>query len=174
MARVCRLGEADAAVVGREFIARMDPPARRPLFDPAAVIEACDRALERQNVPGDRKGTVLEVDGRPIDRFVSELDDAVMHAAFESLRESVYREREILLSDLLTQASAAGNGDRFPVAVAMAVFQCLVDRRVSEKHRVRIDLPDPDGRIAVDLSAGRRYRGHELRLVFGASGGRSR
>jgi len=174
MARVCRLEETDAADVGREFIARMDPPARRPLFDPAAVIEACDRALERRNVPGDRKGTVLEVDGRSIDRFVSELDDAVMHAAFETLYDTVHRKGEIRLSDFLTRAAAAGNGDRFPVAAAMAVFQCLVDRRVSEKHRVRIDLPDPGGRIAVDLSAGRRYRGHELRLVFRASGERGR
>ncbi|WP_054699638.1 hypothetical protein [Desulfosarcina cetonica] len=33
MRRLCRLGEEDAARVGTEFIARIDPPAQRPLFD---------------------------------------------------------------------------------------------------------------------------------------------
>ncbi len=145
---------------------------RAKLHRLAELLERLNNGL--MTLSGDRKGAVLEVDGRPIDRFVSELDDAVMHAAFGTLRDTVRQKGEIRLSDLLTRAAAAGNGDRFPVAVAMAVFQCLVDRRVSEKHRVRVELSDLDERIAVDLSAGRRYRGHELRLAFWASGGRGR
>jgi hypothetical protein len=86
MRRLCRLDEEDAARVGAEFIARIDPPAQRTLFDPAAVIEACDRALERQNVPGDRSQPVHEIDGSPIRRFESELNDRLMHEAFELLQ----------------------------------------------------------------------------------------
>jgi hypothetical protein len=164
MERICRMPEADAARVGTEFIARIDPPAQRPLFDPAAVIEACDRALERQNVPGDRSQAVLEVDGTMIARFATELTEPLMHEAFEMLHVVVRREGEVRLSGLLSAAAASGRGALFPVAVAMAVFQCLVDRRLAEKFRIRVAMTDPEERIRVALSAGRRYRGHELVL----------
>jgi hypothetical protein len=164
MERVFRMAETDAARIGTEFIARIDPPAQRPLFDPAAVIEACDRALERQNVPGDRNQAVLEVDGTAVARFATELTEPLMHQAFAMLHATVRREGEVRLSGLLSDAVASGNGALFPVAVAMAVFQCLVERRLADKFRIRVEMMDPEERIAVDLPAGRRYRGHELAL----------
>jgi hypothetical protein len=164
--RIFRMGEEDAARIGTELIARIDPPAQRPLFDPAAVIEACDRALERQNVPGDRNQTMLEVDGAPMERFVPELDEPVMRQAFAMIHTAVGRKGEIRLSTLLADAAASGNGELLPVAVAMAVFQCVVDRRQAHKYRIRVEMPDPEGRIGIELSAGRRYWGHELLLKF--------
>jgi hypothetical protein len=172
MGRIFRLTEEDAARVGDEFMARIDPPARRALFDPAAVIEACDRALERQNVPGDHSQVVLEIDGEPIQRFEPELSDLLMQKAFERIHTLVRQEKEIRLSTLLETAAASPYGDLFPVATAMAVFQCVVDRRLSHKHSMRIALPDPDGRIGIELGAGRRYRGHELILKFRTPTGR--
>ena len=169
MRRLCRLGEEDAARVGTEFIARIDPPAQRTLFDPASVIEACDRALERQNVPGDRSQPVHEVDGTAIQRFVSELSERQMVDAFELLHDNVRFEGEVLLSRLLETASrrstGSADGGLLAVAVAMAVFQCTVARRLAARHRVRVEVPDPDKRVIVNLCAGHRYRGHELRLI---------
>ncbi len=169
MRRLCRLGEDDAARVGREFIARIDPPAQRTLFDPASLIEACDRALERRNVPGDRRQPVYEFDGTPIQRFIPELDERQMHAAFELLHDQVGSEGGILLSRLLKAAAQRSDGSDagglLPVAVAMAVFQCTVERRLAIRHRIRVELPDPDQRVMVDLCTGRRYRGHEIRLI---------
>ena len=171
MGRIFRLGETDAARVGEEFIARIDPPIKRALFDPAAVIEACDRALERQNVAGDHSQAVLEVDGEPVCRFQPELSDRLMVQAFENMHTRVQRQRELPLSNLLETASVSPDDDLFPVAMAMAVFQCLVERRLAYKHRIRILLPDPEARIAIDLGAGRRYHGHELLLTHMRSSG---
>jgi hypothetical protein len=169
MRRVCRLGEDDAARVGTEFIARIDPPAQRTLFDPAAVIEACDRALERQNVPGDRSQAVHEIDGTPIQRFMPELSERLMREAFEILHDRVLADGEILLSRLLEtvvrRGAAPADGALLPVAVAMAVFQCTVERRLARRHRIRVVMLDPDLQVRVDLGAGRRYRGHELRFL---------
>ncbi|BBO84018.1 hypothetical protein DSCO28_45840 [Desulfosarcina ovata subsp. sediminis] len=169
MRRLCRLGEDDAARVGTEFIARIDPPAQRPLFDPAAVIEACDRALERQNVPGDRSLPIHEIDGSPIQRFISELSERQMQRAFALVHDRLQSDSEILLSGLLEAASqravAKEGDDLLPVAVAMAVFQCTVERRLAARYRIRLEVLDPDRRVMVDLCAGRRYRGHELRLI---------
>ena len=162
--RIFRMAETNAAAVGAEFIARIDPPTRISLFDPASVIEACDRALERQNVPGDRNQAVLEVDGVPIDRFESELDEAIMGQAFGMIYDTVRERGEVWLSVLLADAVAAEKGELFPVAVAMAVFQCLVERRIAKRFRVRVEMPDSEERIGVDLPAGRRYWGHELVL----------
>jgi hypothetical protein len=47
----------------------------------------------------------------------------------------------------------------------MAFFQCLVERRLALRHRLKVERPDPDRRVTVALSAGRRYRGHELRMI---------
>jgi hypothetical protein len=169
MRRLCRLDEEDAARVGAEFIARIDPPAQRTLFDPASVIEACDRALERQNVPGDRSQPVHEIDGSPIQRFESELNDRLMHEAFELLHDTVRADTEVLLSRLLEAASdhadGAHDGGLLPVAVAMAVFQCTVERRLAARHRIRVAVSDPELRVTVPLCAGRRYRGHDIRLI---------
>jgi hypothetical protein len=76
---------------------------------------------------------------------------------------------EVLLSRLLEAASecAAGadDGGLLPVAVAMAVFQCTVERRLAARHRIRVAVPDSDQRVTVPLCAGRRYRGHDIRLI---------
>ncbi len=164
LGRIFSMAEVDAARVGSEFIARIDPPAQRPLFDPAAVIDACDRALERQNVPGDRNQVVLEVDGVSVERFVPRLDEAVMRRAFEMIYMALDRKGDIRLSTLLTDAAASENGGLLSVAVAMAVFQCVVDRRLAQKFRIHVKMPDTGQRIELDLPAGRRYRGHELLL----------
>jgi hypothetical protein len=169
MRRLCLLVEADAAAVGTEFIARLDPPPQRPLFDPAALIEACDRALERRNVPGDRRHSVHEIDARPAKGFVPDLDEEQMRAAFETLHDAVTREKEVLLSHLLEEVSkrsgSPGKDPLFPAAIAMALFQCLVERRLALRHRLKVERPDPHRRVSVALCAGRRYRGHELRMI---------
>ena len=169
MRRLFRLAEDDAAQVGTEFIARIDPPAPRTWFDPASVIEACDRALERQNVPGDRRQSVHEIDGTPIQRFMPELSDQLMIQAFELVRDTVRSAGKTLLSQLLEAAShPAAAPDRdglLPVAVAMALFQCTVERRLADRHRIRVMGLDPPRRVRVNLRAGRRYRGHDLLLL---------
>lgn len=170
MQRLCRLGEDDAAQVGTEFIARIDPPAQRPLFDPAAVIEACDRALERQNVPGDRRQPINEIDGTPVQRFISELSERQMQHAFALVHDTVRSDGEILLSGLLDavshRAAAVDDDALLPVAVAMVVFQCTVEGRLAARYRIRVEVLDPDQRVRVDLCDGRRYCGHELRLIY--------
>lgn len=168
--RVFSMAEADAVNVGTEFIARIDPPRQRPIFDPAAVIEACDRALERKNGAEDRRQTLVEVDGASIERFIPDLDNTIMEQAFDMLHNTVKEKGEIRLSHLLEKSAnrdaAAGFGTLFPVAVAMAVFQCTVEPRIARFHQVRVEMPDPDNRIECFLPAGRKYRGHELHLQF--------
>lgn len=164
--RIFRLDENHAALIGTEFIARIDPPARRTLFDPAAVIEACDRALEKQQMAGDHSQAMIEVDGKPILRFQPDLSDQLMLEAFEMLQGEVVREKEVLVSTLLKKAAQSTTSDLFAVAVAMGIFQNLVDPRLAQKHNLSISLLDPDSRIAVDLGGGRLYRGHELRVKY--------
>jgi hypothetical protein len=160
--RIFKLEEKHAAFIGTEFIARIDPPARRTLFDPAAVIEACDRALERQNMTGDHSQAMIEVDGEPILRFKPDLSDQLMVEAFEMLQGEAAKEKEVLLSTLLENAARLPRNDLFPVAVAMGIFQSLVDQRLARKHNLSISLPESDTRISVDLGGGRLYHGHEL------------
>jgi hypothetical protein len=177
MTRIFPMEEAEAAKLGEEFIARIDPPQRRPLFDPAAVIEACDRALERQNIPGDRNRKVLEVDGVPIEQFKSELSDELMRQAFGMIHSTVHQSGEIRLSSLLKEAAVsenAKNNEWFPVAAAMAVFQAVIEPVLAKQYRIQVTLPDPDKRIGVDLSAGRRYWGHELVLKYRSVSGRQK
>ena len=172
MRRVLSMAEADAANVGTEFIARIDPPGQRPIFDPAAVIEACDRALERKNGEEDRRQAVVEVDGASIERFVPDLDDPIMEQAFAMLHDTIQNKGVIRLSRLLEQSitdqAVAGFGVMFPVAVAMAVFQCVVEPRIARFHQIRVEMPDPESRIELHLPAGRKYRGHELNLQLRA------
>ncbi len=163
--RICTLAETDAARIGDEFIARIDPPARRPLFDPAAIIEACDRALERQKVAGDSRQAMMEVDAEPVARFVPELDEPLMRRAFARLRAAVRHGDEIRLSRFLAETTAAADTELLPVAMVMAVFQCLVERRIAERHRLQVRQAEPETLMAVDLAGGRRYRGHELLLA---------
>ncbi|MGM0453912.1 MAG: hypothetical protein ACQERN_12170 [Thermodesulfobacteriota bacterium] len=170
MRRVLSMAENDAANVGTEFIARIDPPGQRPIFDPAAVIEACDRALERKNGADDRRQTVVEVDGASIERFVPDLDETIMEQAFVMLHDTVKKKGEIRLSRLLEKSmigeAVAEFGVIFPVAVAMAVFQCVVDPRIARFCQIQVKMLDTESRIERLLPAGRKYRGHELYLKF--------
>ncbi|WP_028581801.1 hypothetical protein [Desulfogranum japonicum] len=166
MGRILRLEEQQAAQIGKEFIARIDPPAKKALFDPASVIEACDRALERLQTTDDHHQKILEVDGEAMSRFVPELNEELMQNAFEMLYKRVGKEREVQMSDLLTEAGQFSEDELFPAATAMGVFQCLVDRRIAEKHSLKVQLPDPNSRVAIDIGAGRRYHGHELTLKY--------
>ena len=160
--KVFKLEEQHAASIGREFIARIDPPARRTLFDPAAVIEACDRALEKQNNARDQGQAVIEVGGESIICFKPDLSEQLMVEAFEMLQNEVAGEKEIPVSILLKKAVHSSKDDLFPVAVAMGIFQSLVDHRLARKHSLSICLPDLESRISVDLGGGRLYHGHEL------------
>ncbi|MDM8517187.1 hypothetical protein QUF76_13380 [Desulfobacterales bacterium HSG16] len=174
MQRVCTASEQDAACIGREFIARFDPPARRPLFDPALIIEACDRALERQQTPWDRMQQEKEIESKIVERYTPELTEPVMNAAFDLLRTRVRQSGEILLSEVLNQAVEAqnpeGRGTEYssflPLALAMAVFQCIADKRIAEKHRLRVELKNPESRFSMNLPDESRYRGHELILSW--------
>jgi hypothetical protein len=40
-------------------------------------------------------------------------------------------------------ADGAHDGGLLPVAVAMAVFQCTVERRLAARHRIRVAVPIP-------------------------------
>ncbi len=164
MGRILQLEETQATQIGKEFIARIDPPAKKSLFDPASVIEACDRALERLQATDDQSQKIQEVDGHTTHRFAPELNDELMQEAFELLHNRVGLEKEIQVSALLTEAGNTSDGDLFPAAAAMGVFQCLVDRRLADKHCISVQLPDPEARVAVDLGPDRRYHGHELTL----------
>lgn len=162
LGKIFKLEEEHAASIGREFIARIDPPAKRTLFDPAAVIEACDRALERQNMARDHGQAMIEVDGEPVICFKPDLSEQLMAGAFAMLQSEVAEKKEIPVSNLLRKAAHSTQDDLFPVAVAMGIFQSLVDPRLARKHSLSISLPDPNSRISVDLGGGRLYHGHEL------------
>ncbi|MCW7753527.1 hypothetical protein OOT00_05935 [Desulfobotulus sp. H1] len=164
MERIFSLDEENAARMGKEFIARINPPAQRPLFDPASVMEACERALERRNPPGDQTQVLLEVDGEPLICFQPELNEKVMQQAFHLIHHLLGRKKELRLGQVLEQALTESDESLFPVATAMAVFQCLVEKRIADRYGIHVDMPDPQSRITMDLGSGRRYRGHELRL----------
>ncbi|WP_300668173.1 hypothetical protein [Desulfoluna sp.] len=164
--RVCGMGEEDAAQLGREFISRFDPPVRPLLFDPASIIDAIERALDRQNPEGGKGQAVQEIDGVPIETYQSELTDELMACAFERLGTSVHKDGVVQLSELFTEAAkGAEEATLLPVAIAMGVFQCLVDPRIAERFGVQVLLVDPGQSFTMDLPGGRRYRGHNLTLV---------
>ncbi|MDE1460842.1 hypothetical protein [Spartinivicinus poritis] len=160
--------EAQAAAVGVEFIARFDPPLRQPLFDPGSMIDAIDRALERQNASGDIYQQVEEAAAELIEYFQPELNDALMGEALKLLFNTVAGE-PVLLSQLLTQAAAPPTPltdelqSLLPIAMAMQVFQCVVDHRLAEKYHLQIE-PQADQHVRLLLPDGRLYRGHELLL----------
>ena len=168
MRRICLLTEENAARIGEEFIAQVNPPAQRSLFDPASIIEACSRALDRQQSTGDRKQPFEEINHPSNSQFSSELSPRQMEHAFELMHHEVRSQGEISLSQLF-QATSQPQGDQedelLPVAMAMAVFQCTVEHRLAARHRVQVKTINPERRVTIDLCAGRRYRGHELRLI---------
>ena len=164
MHRVCGLAEAPAAGLGNCFIAGVDPPRCRPLFNPAAVMAACDRALERYAVAGDTVQPLQEIEDRPIERYAAELTAPVVKKGFAFLCSGVRPPSGVLLSELLTDAVAAADRETslLPVAVAMALFHCITDEKTA--HRWGMDIRKKAGadKITVTLADGRRYRGDEL------------
>jgi hypothetical protein len=163
--RLLRLNETDAAQIATRFIARFDPPARRGLFDPAAVIEACDRALDRQGVGGEGRQVIQQIDGTGIDRFKSELKDDIMREAFGWLRNRLEGQpRPAALSRLLKLAARQQDRPLFAIAVAMAVFQCLIDQRIAVRQGLEIWMEDAQARFELNLPDNRLYWGHELSL----------
>ncbi|WP_163833688.1 hypothetical protein [Spartinivicinus ruber] len=159
--------EEHAAAVGVEFIARFDPPLRQPLFDPGSMIDAIDRALERQSASGDLYQQVEEEAAELIEYFQPELNDALMGEALKLLFTTVAGE-PILLSQLLAQAAEQPTLAEeiqllLPIAMSMLVFQCVVDHRLAEKYHLDIE-PQADQHVRLLLPDGRLYRGHELLL----------
>ncbi|VVS90898.1 hypothetical protein [Desulfoluna spongiiphila] len=161
--RVARLEEHDAARVGREFIARFDPPTRPSLFDPATLMDAMDRFLERMSGPQEKQRAVCEIDGEDLETYHSELTDELMASAGAFMRNAVHKEGFLALSDLMERS--CDNGTPMAVAAAMTVFQCFVDPRTAEKNRVQVRLADTESRFSTRLPDGRLYRGHNLALV---------
>ncbi len=166
MRRVSLMEENHAAETGLGFIARLDPPVRKPLFDPATLIEAAERLLERKLALGDNSQPVHEIDGNPLERYASELTEGLMGEAFEVLHKNVAPGTEITMTKLLEKTAETGENHLLPVAVAMAVFQCIADRRISEKNFIKIELVNTGDSISFKLPDGRLYRGHELILKF--------
>jgi len=161
--RVSSMEENAAAKVGREFIARFDPPTRISLFDPATLMDAMDRFLERMSGPQEKQRAVHEIDGIELETYRSELTDELMASAGAFLRNAVHKEGFLALSDFIERAS--DHGAPMAVAAAMTVFQCFVDPRTAEKNRVQVRLADTESRFATRLPDGRLYRGHNLALV---------
>ncbi len=165
--RVCQMGEEDAARLGREFISRFDPPVRPLIFDPASMIDAIERALERQNAEGGRGQAVQEIDGIALKRYQPELTDELMARAFHYLGTVVHKKGGLQLSNLFTQLPPE-DAHHLSVAIAMGVFQCLVDPRIAQRFGVQVRLVDPLQIFTVDFPCGRRYRGHDLMLAPGS------
>lgn len=167
--RLFATAEEHAAQIGEEFIARFDPPLRQPLFDPGSVIEAIDRALERQNAAGDIYQQVEEEAADLIEYYQPELSDELMGEALKLLFTAVDGQ-SVLLSQLLAKATepAISLSDSakplLPIAVAMMIFQCIADHRLAEKYHLLIE-PQPELNIRLVLPDGRLYRGHELLLT---------
>ncbi len=154
-----------AADIGREFIARFDPPVIHPIFDPASVMMACDRALERQTRPQSPSQAILEIEKQPVDSFKSQLSSQIMDQAFNFLTKRVHAAEKINLSHILNDACKEKETLFFPVAVAMAVFHCMVDPFQSSKWAIRVILPTPKTLFTQRLPDQRKYRGHELLLI---------
>ncbi len=169
MRRVCLMEESDASATGREFIAIFDPPVCRPLFDPGTLIDAMEILLEKRIAAGDNRQAVHEIDGESLELYAPELSEALMGDAFSVLHQNVKPQTQLLMSELLETAAQKGDNDLLPVAVAMAVFQCIADRRTADKNYIGIELVSPAKNIRYQLPDGRLYRGHELLLTFRGS-----
>ena len=165
LTRLAGLSPEDGARLGREFMARFDPPVTPPLFDPASVMEACDRALERQTQALERGVTVQEIEETPLAQFQSDLTPERMAEAFEFVSHELQSHGAVVLSRLLERACDTADSPLQPVAVAMAVFQCLVDPYYGEKWQIHIALEQPETLFTTTLPDQRRYRGHQLRIT---------
>ncbi len=164
LTRLASLSPENGAAIGHEFMARFDPPVGRPLFDPASVMEACDRALERQTQALEKGTTVQELDNTPLARFESCLTREIMDHGFDFLTVQLRDQGPAPLSRLLDLACDAGELPLLPVAVAMAVFHCLVDPYYGEKYQFQVVVKQPETLFTLELTDQRTYRGHELIL----------
>ena len=161
--RVAESPEETAALVGREFIARFDPPKRTTLFDPATLMDAMDRFLERMAGSQEKLRVASEVDGEEIETYRSEFSKELMREAGTMVESEVLKEGFLPLAELMERA--CGKGGPMAVAAAMTVFQCFVDPNVAKKHKVTVRLSDSESRFSMTLPDGRLYRGHNLALV---------
>ena len=111
-----------------------------------------------------------------------------MKSAFKYLGTTIHATQGILLSKALEHASQNKDQDQnkdqgqgqdqgqdknqekaqdktiFPIAVAMAVFHCIVDGYQADKWQVEVIVKEPREFFTLTLPDGRRYRGHELIL----------
>nr|WP_319396834.1 hypothetical protein [uncultured Desulfobacter sp.] len=154
----------DGEHIGMEFMARFDPAVCRPLFDPASLMSACDRALERRNQAEEQACGIQEIDAEPMAQFESRLAPELMDQAFELLTNFVPRHEEVTLSTLLQAACHEQYSPLMPVALAMAVFHCLVDPFYADKYQVTASRRHPELIFNLALPDKRNYRGHELTL----------
>jgi hypothetical protein len=154
----------DGEYIGMEFMARFDPAVCRPLFDPASLMSACDRALERRNQAEEQACGIHEIDAVPMAHFESRMAPELMDQAFELLTNFVRRHGDVALSTLLKAACHEQYPPLMPVALAMAVFHCLVDPFYRDKYQVTASRRHPELIFSLALPDQRNYRGHELRL----------
>lgn len=160
MRRVCRMEESAATKIGEEFIAIFDPPVFTPLFNPASLIEVCERNLERQS-QDDHRQLDQEIDGEQIERYESELTELLMKKAFVLIQDLTSEKFHFTMSELLKR-SLEKDDPLLPIAVSMAIFQCVVDHHIAVKNGFQIERSTPEKKISIQLTDGRLYRGHEL------------
>jgi len=161
---IASLGTPDGEHIGMEFMARFDPAVCRPLFDPASLMSACDRALERRNQAEEQACGIQEIDAQPMAQFESRLAPELMDQAFKLLSGFVREHGEVALSALLDAACHEQYPPLMPVALAMAVFHCLVDPFYADKYQVTATPQRPELIFSRALPCRRNYRGHELIL----------
>jgi len=163
--RVCAMEEGDAAGVGREFLAVFDPPVQTPLFDPGAVIDAISQALERRSTTGDKPSALQEIDGESIDHYQAELTDALMEQARGMIQKRVRTSEATMMEDLLKEALLEEETPLLSMAVALTVFQAIIDHRTGNSRGFQVKLGASDNYFSIALPGGRVYRGHHLILV---------
>jgi len=163
--RVCRMEESHAARVGLEFIAMFDPPVQTPLFDPGSIIDSISQALERRVTPGERGDPLQEIDGESILHYEAELTEPLMEQAYGTIRNRVQRYGETMMEELLKEAILEKKIPLLSTALALAVFQSIVDHRVGIRNGFQVKLLSPEKRFSIFLPEGRIYRGHHLVLI---------
>lgn len=88
-----------------------------------------------------------------------------MREAFGWLRNRLEGQpRPAALSRLLKLAARQQDRPLFAIAVAMAVFQCLIDQRIAVRQGLEIWMEDAQARFELNLPDNRLYWGHELSL----------
>jgi len=163
--RVCCMPEGDAAAVSREFIAMFDPPVQTSLFDPGAIIDTISQALERRSTTGDKPSLLQEIDGESIAHYQAELTEPLMKRGRDMILNRVRTSEATMMEDLLKEAILEENTPLLPMAVALTVFQSIMDHRTGQRNGFQVKLGSRDKYLSIDLPGGRRYRGDHLVLV---------